>query len=291
MNILNLFDGIACGRVAAERAGLEVENYYGSEIETSSMQVALSNYPGIIELGDITLLDKTELDKLPPIDLLMGGSPCQDLTKTKQDRERKGLEGSKSMLFYEYLRILRYLKPKYFLLENVEMAKEWEDIFTKEMGIEPIKINSNLVSAADRKRIYWTNIPGITQPQDKGLLLKDILIPAIGVPIKYWYNKPFIYNGDDKKIQCTLEINTHNLLKKVYNMNNKCGTLTCVSGGYQEKKVYQDGRCRKLMPEEYERLHNLKDNYTSGFSDTKRYTMVGNGWEINTIAHILSFIK
>jgi len=290
MNILNLFDGIACGRVAAERVGLQVDNYYSSEIEDSAMKVALNNYPGIKELGNITLLDGIELNKLPAIDLLMGGSPCQDLTKTKQDRERKGLKGSKSMLFYEYLRILRYIKPKYFLLENVEMAKEWEDIFTKEMGVIPIKINSNLVSATDRKRIYWTNISGIKQPQDKGLLLKDVLVPANEVPIKYWYDKPFVYNGDDKKIQCTLQINTHDLLKKVYNMNNKCGTLTCVSGGYQEKKVYQNGRCRKLMPIEYERLHNLNDNYTAGFCDTKRYTMVGNGWDIATITHILSYI-
>jgi len=110
------------------------------------------------------------------------------------------------------------------------------------------------------------------------------------VPDKYWYNKPFQYNGDDCKVQCTLELNSQRHTKEVYNLNGKCNTLTCVSGGYQEKKVYQEGRCRKLLPVEYERLQTLPDGYTEGIADSKRYTTIGNGWTVDVIAHIFSFL-
>lgn len=290
MKVLSLFDGISCGMVALERANIKVDEYFASEIEPNAIKISKKNYPEIIQLGDITKITEEMLDEIMPIDFVIGGSPCQDLSSTKADRERKGLEGEKSNLYYHYLRILNYCKPKYFLLENVMMDKQWEDEISNDLGVLPIKINSNLVSAADRPRLYWTNIEGIEQPEDKRILLKDIAIPTDEVPDKYFYNKPFIYHGDDKKIQCTLEINTHNLLKGVYNLNNKCGTLTCVSGGYQEKKVFQNGRCRKLMPIEYERLQTLPDNYTEGISDSKRYTTIGNGWTVDVIAHILSYL-
>lgn len=290
MKVLSLFDGISCGMVALERAGIDVEKYYASEIEPNALKISQKNYPEIIQIGDVTKIIEEFLDSIIPIDIIIGGSPCQDLSITKADRERKGLEGDKSSLYYHYLRILKYCKPKYFLLENVPMDKQWEDEISNDLGVSPIKINSSLVSAADRQRLYWTNIQGVTIPDDKNLLLKDVCLDVGEVPEKYFYNKPFIYHGDDKKIQCTLEINTHKLLKCVYNLNNKCGTLTCVSGGYQEKKVYQDGRCRKLTPLEYERLQTLPDNYTEGVADSKRYTAIGNGWTVDVIAHILSFL-
>lgn len=293
MNILSLFDGISCGQVALERAGIKVNTYYASEIEKKPIDVTQKNYPDTIQLGDVTKITEDFLDTLPKIDILIGGSPCQDLSVYKFDRgDVKGLEGKKSSLFYQYERIWNHIKPKYFLLENVPMAKEWEEIITELLGVEPILINSSLVSGALRKRLYWTNIPGITQPEDKGIVLKDIVIPADQVPDKYWYNKPYTYNGDDKKVQCTLDIKGHRNMKEVYNLNGKCNTvLADGDGGHRQKKVYQDGKCRKLMPIEYERLQTLPDNYTEGVSDSARYSAIGNGWTVDVIAHILSFIN
>lgn len=291
MKVLSLFDGISCGMVAFERAKIIVNEYFASEIEPNAINISKKNYPEIIQIGDITQITEEMLDAIMPIDIVIGGSPCQDLSVYKFDRgEAKGLEGKKSSLFYHFERILKYVKPTYFLLENVPMQKEWEDIISDLLGVQPIMINSNLVCAADRKRLYWTNIQGITQPQDKGIMLKDIVVSAEEVPEKYWYNKPFTYNGDDCKVQCTLELNSQRHTKEVYNLKGKCNTLTCVSGGYQEKKIFQNGRCRKLTPLEYERLQNLPDNYTEGIADSKRYTTIGNGWTVDVIAHIFSFL-
>lgn len=171
------------------------------------------------------------------------------------------------------------------------MEQKWADVISEELCVKPIMINSALVCAAERKRLYWTNIPGIEQPKDKGIILKDIVCLPEEVPEKYWYKKPFTYNGDDCKVQATLEVNSQRHTKEVYNLNSKCNTLLCVQGGYQEKKVFQDGRCRKLMPIEYERLQTLPDNYTDGVSDSRRYTAIGNGWTVDVIAHIFTYLK
>jgi site-specific DNA-cytosine methylase len=288
MNVLSLFDGISCGQVALERARIKVDNYFASEIEKKPIEVTQKNYPNTFQLGDVTKITEEFLDSLPPIDLLIGGSPCQDLSVYKYDRgDVKGLEGKKSSLFYQFERIMTHVKPRYFLLENVPMEKEWQDIITELLGVEPILINSNLVAAADRKRLYWTNIPNVTQPEDKGIIIGDIIVPADQVPEKYWYDKPFTYNGDDKKVQCTIEISGHRNMKEVYNINGKCNTLLADGdGGNRQKKVYQDGRCRKFMPIEYERMQTLPDNYTDCVSDSPRYSAIGNGWTVDVIAHI-----
>lgn len=287
MNVLSLFDGISCGQIALERAGIKVDKYYASEIDKNSIKITSKNYPNTIQLGDITKITEKMLDEIMPIDLIIGGSPCQDLSVYKFDRGKvSGLEGTKSGLFYHYLRILKYVKPKYFLLENVPMQQQWEKVITDYLGVEPIIINSNLVCAADRKRLYWTNIPQVKQPKDKKIVLKDIVINAKDVPEKYWYNKLFTYNGDNEKVQCTLEIKGHRHMKEVYNLNGKCNTLTTCGGGNLQKKVFQDGRCRKLTPIEYERLQTLPDNYTSCVADTHRYNAIGNGWTVDIIAHI-----
>lgn len=225
---------------------------------------------------------------------MIGGSPCQDLSNYKYDRDDvKGLEGDKSWLFYHYIRLLKEINPKYFLLENVaSMEQKWQDVMTEEIGVEPIMINSALVCGAERKRLYWTNIPGIKQPEDKGIILENICLKSEDVLDKYWYDKPFIYNGDDRKVQCTLGINGHRQIKEVYNLNGKCNTLACDGdGGNRQKKVYQDGRCRKLMPIEYERLQTLPDDYTYGLSDSRRYSLIGNGFTVDVIAHILSYME
>ena len=292
MNVLSLFDGISCGQIALQRAGIKVDKYYASEIDKNAIKITNKNYPDTIQLGDITKITNEMLDEIMPIDLIMGGSPCQDLSVYKFDRgEVSGLEGTKSGLFYHYLRILKYVKPKYFLLENVPMQQQWEDVISNYLGVKPIMINSNLVCAADRKRLYWTNIQNIEQPQDKHVMLKDIVVDAQNVPDKYWYNIPFTYNGDDEKVQCTLEMKGHRHMKEVYNLKGKCNTLTTCGGGNLQKKIYQNGKCRKLTPLEYERLQTIPDNYTDCVADTHRYNSIGNGWTVDVITHIFKKLK
>jgi len=172
MNVLSLFDGISCGHLAFERANITVDNYYASEIDKSAIGITQKNYPNTIQLGDVSDIDFTQfIDK---IDIIIGGSPCQDLSIANNNR--KGLDGCKSGLFWKYEEAVITIKPKYFLLENVaSMSTENRDIISKTLGVEPIFINSNLVSAQNRKRLYWTNIPNITIPENKNIKLSDIL--------------------------------------------------------------------------------------------------------------------
>lgn len=286
MKVLSLFDGISCGMVALERAKIPTERYVAYEIDPYAIKVSEKNYPQIEHCGDVT---KADFTKYEGFDLLIGGSPCQDLSNYKYDRgDVKGLKGSKSRLFYHYVRALKECKPKYFLLENVaSMEQKWVDVISEELGVEPIMINSALVCAAERKRFYWTNIPNIAELTDTNTMLKDIVIAAEQVPKKYWYEKDFTYNGDDKKVQCTLHITGHRNMKEVYNLNGKCNTLLCDGdGGNRQKKIYQNGKCRKLMPIEYERLQTLPDNYTDCVSDSRRYSTIGNAWTVDVITHI-----
>ena len=294
MKVLSLFDGISCGMVALERIGIPVERYVAYEIEPNAIKISKKNYPFIEQCGDVTKADFTQYQGF---DLLIGGSPCQDLSlyKTSSQEGWLGLEGQKSNLFFHYVRALKECKPRYFLLENVaSMAQKWVDVISEEMGVQPIFINSSLVCAAERKRLYWTNIPITSLLADKGLVLGDIVFPASEVPEKYWYkDRPFQYNGDDEKVQCTiLGSGFMRNTREVYNLKSKANTLLCDGGGgNRQKKVYQDGRCRKLMPIEYERLQNLPDGYTEGVADSHRYTAIGNGWTVDVIAHIFTHLK
>ena len=169
MNVLSLFDGMSCGQIALDQLGIPVKNYFASEIDKYAIQIARKNYPDMIHLGDVKEINPSEL---PKIDLLIGGSPCQGFSFGG-----KGLnfDDPRSKLFFEFDRLLKALKPKYFLLENVKMKKESEQVITDYLGVEPVEINSNLVSAQNRKRLYWTNIPFDGLPEDKGIMLKDIL--------------------------------------------------------------------------------------------------------------------
>lgn len=284
---MSTFNGMGSIWIALDKLGIIVDTKYSSEIDKHASQINDKNYPETIQLGDITKINGKDFE----IDLLVGGSPCQNLSPAVINNilKNQGLEGEQSKLFYEFLRLKNETNPIYFLLENVgKMSQKDKDLISEALGVQPIRINSNLTSAQDRDRYYWTNIPVDSLPADKGLVLADIVEPAENVPAKYWYDVPFIYNGDEAKVQATLEINGHDILKRVYNLNNKCGTLTKVSGGSQQKKVYQNGKCRKLMPIEYERLQNVPDNYTAGVSDGQRYNMLGNGWTVDVISHILS---
>lgn len=292
LKVLSLFDGISCGMIALERAGFSVERYVAYEIEKSAIKISRKNYSEIEQCGDVRTADFSQYEGF---DLLIGGSPCQDLSNYKYDRgEVKGLNGEKSSLFYYYVKALKEVKPKYFLLENVaSMEKKWADVISEELGVEPIMINSALVCAAERKRLYWTNIPNISQPKDKGIVLKDIVISVDEVPEKYWYIKyPVTVHNGDVKVKATIHLNSHRQAKEVYGLNHKCNTLLCDgNGGNLVKKVYQDNRVRKLTPLEYERLQTLPDNYTNCVADSRRYTAIGNGWTVDVITHIFSFMR
>lgn len=291
MRVLSLFDGISCGMVALERAGVEVEEYIAYEIDKYAIKISKNNYPKTKHKGNVVGADFTDYEG---VELLIGGSPCQDLSNYKYYKnDVKGLEGEKSNLFYQFVRALKEVKPKFFLLENVySMEKKWVDVISQELGVEPIMINSSSVCAAERKRLYWTNIPNITEINDKGIMLKDIVLPPDEVEKKYWYDKSFVYHGDDKKVQCTLDMKGHRSMKEVYNLKGKCNTLLCDGdGGHRQKKVFQNGKCRKLTPLEYERLQTLPDDYTDVVSDSRRYTAIGNGWTVDVIAHIFKGLK
>ncbi len=320
MNVLSLFDGMSCGRVALERAGVPIENYVASEIDKHAIQIAKKNYPDTEHVGDVTSLYGFEL---PKIDLLLGGSPCQGFSFAGK---QLAFDDPRSKLFFEYIRLLEECKPKYFLLENVRMKKEYQDIITKYLGVEPIAINSNLVSAQNRYRLYWTNIAKIEQPEDKGVFLENILIkPETNVELTHNYsaisknqirknkrlpNEKSLSVGTIQApthIGTTLvpvvkshrasgcievghaNLNGHDFLKRVYSPKGKSPTLTAVCGGNQERKIAVDAKhWRKLTPIECERLQTLPDNYTEGVSNSQRYKMIGNGWTVEAIVHILA---
>ena len=256
MKILSLFDGISCARVALERAGIPVEVYYASEIDKYAKFISTKNYPNIMQVGSVTELkfvkdsvttgytvygtgsEFTELHDTH-IDLLIGGSPCQDLSIAKKDR--KGLDGERSGLFWEYVRILREVKPKYFILENVaSMPKEAKQIITDTLGVEPIMINAALVSAQNRKRLFWTNIPNVTQPDDRGILLRDVLEPKVD---EHYFVKPKSntvrssgrgsgindkHNWDTIRIG---QIGKGGQADRIYSPNGKSVALSAMGGG------------------------------------------------------------
>ena len=428
MNVLSLFDGMSCGRIALDRLGIKVDNYYASEIDKYAMKVSEANYPDIIQVGDVTELDTSIL---PNIDLIMGGSPCQGFSFAGK---QLAFDDPRSALFFEFVRCVKELKPKYFLLENVRMKKEYLDVISEYMGVEPIMINSALVSAQNRVRYYWTNIPGVEQPEQRGIVLRDILETntsneylagenlqknykggnqlnpnyksqantihdangksgticagthgyangyVADVDTKYYLSEKAIaymnrgsekYTGTktraehyikheseksktltanmhkgvpygviavDKPIQVgeAIDINGHDILKRVYSEDGKSPTLNACTGGNREPKVMIDKRkpnqinpskkasgkqpymqdrvfhvdgkshaltrefasrtnvgdeqevyWRKLTPIECERLQTVPNDYTNHVSNTQRYKMLGNGWTIEVIAHIL----
>lgn len=432
MNVLSLFDGMSCGQQALERAGFKVTNYFASEIDKHAIKVTMANYPNTIQLGSVVDVNGYSL---PKIDLLIGGSPCQSFSfagkrkgmSTKCDTEILTLEHylqlkaegfefeGQSYLFWEYMRLLKETKPKYFLLENVEMGEKWERVLSKAIGVNGIHINSALVSAQNRKRIYWTNIghePGglfgdlvckIQQPKDKGILLKDILEKEVDE--KYYLsekmlsfmenhaarhnNDGFAWNpttgnkkgaclranaalaptdniikidkqgnikADQSKASCftaggnsggnhpDMDLIVHNTMPrsttsgkggtgplsrtdgktycldtghtnaaeikclnknqlKKFNPNinaDKANTLTLAQGRAGSSEEYMDAvskiaaitsRIRRLTPTECERLQTVADGYTAYVSDSQRYKMLGNGWTVDVIVHILNYIK
>jgi len=304
MKVFSMFDGVATCRYVLDQLNIPVEKYYASEIEEAAIAVSSHHYPDIEHLGDITALDLVELkENIGEIDLLVGGSPCQNLSRAviNNIKHNQGLEGEKSKLFYNYLAIKEYFNPKYFMLENVEsMSDEDRDTITEAMGVEPIMIDAALFSAQSRKRYFWTNIPVPDLPQhDSPLVINDIVDTEFAE--KYWYkDKEFDLFDKPRGSQIgILGVNGHDILKRIYNKGGKSPTLTTVQGGYQEKKImdyHSSGKYlpRKLTPSEYEKLQGFDGNYTNIrnprtgrlLSDSARYSMMGNGWSVPVIKYI-----
>jgi DNA-cytosine methyltransferase len=372
-NVLSLFDGMSCGQIALERAGIKVNKYYASEIDKHAIKVTQHNYPNTIQIGNVVDVDVT---KLEPIDLLIGGSPCQSFSfvgkrngmTTSCNEEIYTLERylelkaegfefeGESYLFWEYMRILtdirKYNPDVLFLLENVEMGAKWERVLSEAIGIYGVHINSALVSAQNRKRIYWTNIrvkkvglfrelhSDIPQPEDRGILLKDILEDEVDE--KYYLSDKMLnyFNGNSKKMkdagngfsfsptigdkkakavttkcggrmddeyiivipeetakgcvekktgECFDAENVNSKTRRGRKMVNKSNCLMAKKTDFMHYS--QNARIRRLTPIECERLQTVDDNYTACVSDTQRYKMLGNGWTVEVIAHIFSFIK
>lgn len=372
MNVLSLFDGMSCGQIALNRCGIKVNNYFASEIDKYAIQVTQKNYPGTKQLGSVEFVNGSNL---PKIDLLIGGSPCQGFSFAGK---QLNFNDPRSMLFFEYVRLLKECDPKYFLLENVKMKKEHQSIISEHLKCDPIEINSALVSAQNRKRLYWTNIPNVNKPEDKNILLKDIL--EVSVEEKYLiknhkngFNALDVFKKgkalrvggmctqSDKHNYDLIKISKSGAIKQSQNkascitsggnsggnhsdmdllciasrgrynkdgstsqnieprFDNKTNAITTVQkdnmivqkprgfnkgGLFKEKAptissnswehnnhIINDYIIRRLTPVECERLQTVPDNYTDSVSNTQRYKMLGNGFTVGVIAHILSFIK
>lgn len=287
MNVLSLFDGISIGQLALLNAGKKVDTYYASEINKFSINVTQHNFPNTIQLGDVCDWKNWNID-WKSIDLLIGGSPCQNISF---GGDKKGLDGEKSSLFFVYRDILNYLKsinPNIlFLLENVKGKKEVLDKISEEMGVEPNRINSNLVSAQNRDRFYWTNINGgvIPQPEDKGILLKDILRSEDDgkYPLSKKHLDGFLRNYPNWKPSLRDE-KSKPILASYYKQPPHCP--------YIPDKKSESGY-RRLSAVECERCQTLPDNYTNidGASYKSRVEAIGNGWTADIISHIFSHIK
>jgi len=282
INVLSLFDGMSCGQIALNKLGIKYDNYYASEIDKFAIGITKKNYPNTIHLGDVR---DVKGEDLPKIDLLFGGSPCQSFSNAGNG---KGFEGS-SGIFWEYVRVLREVKPKYFMLENVKMKKEWQDIITKELGVEPIAINSSLLSGQNRPRLYWTNIPGVEIPEDKGIKLKDILEDDNLVDKQHLMTPKAMAYMDGLR---------NGKQRWEYHKNPLDGKAACIVASFYKLSGLGvlDYRtlgkpCRRLTPVECERLQTVPDNYTESASRTQRYKMIGNGWTVDVIAHIFSYMK
>ena len=285
MNVLSLFDGMSCGRIALERAKISVTNYYASEIDKHAIKVSSTNWSDITQIGDVTkvsykdsiLYTENGDFNVGKIDLLIGGSPCQSISNLGNG---KGLDG-KSGLFYEYVRLIREVKPLYFILENVAGSKKALDTVSHEMGIQPIEFNSNLLSAQNRKRLYWTNIP-FNLPVSKEILLKDVL--------EVYSEK---HDISEARLRWLLSDKGQKTLSKNYAVIDpiRANCLTARSdASWNCNYLTRNGKITKLSTEEYEVLQTVPVGYTKAARDSERYRMLGNGWTVDVIAHILKGI-
>jgi site-specific DNA-cytosine methylase len=271
MNILSLFDGMSCGQIAINKLGIKYNNYFAAEIDKHAIQVTQANYPKTKQLGDVQFITGQQFDAIGGIDLLIGGSPCQGFSFAGK---QLNFDDPRSALFFEFVRLLKECKPKYFLLENVKMKKEYQDVISKYLGVEPIQINSALVSAQNRVRLYWTNIPGVEQPDDKGILLKDIIEDGYVNKNKSWCMLES-WNRFPKTTESAIGRFKRSMMPIVFSTEN-CDFYE----GWRELKI---GECEKLQ--------TVPVGYLSSVGEKIGKCILGNGWTVDVIAHILKGIK
>jgi len=327
INALSYFDGMSCGQIALERTGIKVNKYFASEIDKRAISVTQKNYPDTIQLGDVT---KINFDALPKIDLLIGGFPCQSFSFSGK---MLNFDDARGQLFFDLVKALKTLKPKYFLFENVKMKKEYVETISSYVGVKPIEINSSLVSAQNRKRLYWTNIPFLNQPEDKKILIKDILLDELeekyqGSHINHYLkNKGLILKPEYRFLNSSQSekeiIEQYTNYSNEYSKPQKIGDLAFKGQGNRVHSIYgknvtisasgggQGGHTglildsnlmvRKTSPVECERLQAVPDDYTKigvvlnklgiyeelELPKTVRYKMIGNGFTVDVISHIL----
>ena len=311
MNVLSLFDGISCGMIALDKLGINVNNYFASEIDENAIKISKANYPNIKHIGDVTKITKDNIKNMPKIDLILGGSPCQGFSNNG-----KGLNFNdpRSKLFFDFVNILNWVrevnnKNVKFLLENVKMKKEWENIITQYVKVKPIEINSKLLTAQNRPRLYWSNIDNIDIPKDVGIELINILDKNV---------KFDFINHKGLKICKSISENSRNLIYRVdnevrINQATKQGYIVANEGDginlsfpcslsrrgrvIKGKSncldtscnicVYIDNSIRRFTINELEKLQGLPVGYTNHVSDRSRIKAIGNGWTIDVIEHIL----
>lgn len=311
MNVLSLFDGISCGMIALDKLGINVNNYFASEIDENAIKISKANYPNIKHIGDVTKITKDNIKNMPKIDLILGGSPCQGFSNNG-----KGLNFNdpRSKLFFDFVNILNWVrevnnKNVKFLLENVKMKKEWENIITQYVKVKPIEINSKLLTAQNRPRLYWSNIDNIDIPKDAGIELINILDKNV---------KFDFINHEGLKICKSISENSRNL---IYRVDNEVRIKQATKQGYIVANegdginlsfpcslsrrgrvikgksncldtscnicVYIDNSIRRFTINELEKLQGLPIGYTNHVSDRSRMKAIGNGWTIDVIEHIL----
>jgi DNA-cytosine methyltransferase len=324
MNVLSLFDGISCGQLALNRAGIQYDKYFASEIDKYAIGVCMANFPNTIQLGSVTGITGANL---PKIDLLIGGSPCQGFSFAGK---QLNFEDPRSKLFFEYVRLMKVLNPTYFLLENVNMKKEYLDIISEHLGVTPQRINSSDFSAQDRDRWYWTNIPINMEYEKNSQTVEDILLDEVSESYLIEPRKSVIICENEIKKRKIAYIGTDSQANRIYNIHGKSVTLIGLGGGLGAKtglyalpcltpdrlEKRQNGRrfrppnskfftltaqdkhgiltsnfIRKLTPVECERLQTVPDGYTGSASNSQRYKMLGNGWTVDVIAHIFKGMK
>ena len=371
-NVVSLFDGMSCTQIALQRMGIVPKRYFASEVDKYAITVAKANFPDTIHVGDVRNVIWPEIFDGEPIDLLVGGSPCQGFSFAGG---QLAFDDPRSKLFFEFVRVLKECKPKYFLLENVNMKQEFQDVINEQLGCKPVDINSNLVSAQNRRRLYWTNIPVRSLPENKRIYLKDILEDGFtdrdkahcvdanyfkGGNLKSYFEKhrrQLIFDfAEEEETEGTVlaghaDLKGHDYNRRVYHPDGKAPTLAAASGGNLEPKVLYPAsivgrrlnngvrddynkdvpvsqclevhdtkgkaRClstvekdtllsplptgrypdayndemrlmwRKLTCVECERLQTVPDNYTAHVSNTQRYKMLGNGFTVDVIRHLL----